>query len=258
MLYDAIRYASTLTQSVNVGVSLGKDSVCTLDLCVRYFRKVNPYFMYIVKGLPFQENYIKYLEDRYGVSILRVPHWMLGDLYACGYYRESNSITDQSPHITVKDMELYLSDVFQCDWFATGQMMCESIERNAMIKSVGEVDEVNHRIYPLAEWSPMKVKSYLMQKRINLAPEYQYLNRSIGDLRPENLECLKKHFPEDYEKVKRVFPYVEALSARRKYEKDRREREDRERAEALKISEIYNRADSEIGVEGSSVQSANH
>jgi 3'-phosphoadenosine 5'-phosphosulfate sulfotransferase (PAPS reductase)/FAD synthetase len=252
-LYDAIRYASTLTQTVNVGVSLGKDSVCTLDLCCKNFKRVNPYFMYFVKGLSFQDKYIEYLENRYSVKILKIPHWMLGDCYAGGYYRDTTSYTDSAPHITVKDVEIYIAEVTGCDWFATGQMMCESMERSAMIKAVGQVDEVNHRIYPLAEWSPIRVKEYLSQRDIKLSPEYQFLRRSIGDLRPENLDCLKTHFPDDYERVKRVFPYVEALQARKQYEKSRKHAEADERAEALKISEIYSRASSEIAAEGSSV-----
>lgn len=209
--------------------------------------------MYFVRGLSFQESYIQYLEKRYGVEILRLPHFMLGDVYAMGQYRDTNSITDESPHITLADVEHYISSETGCEWFATGQMMCESIERNAMIKAVGQVDEVNHRIYPLAEWSPAKVKNYLEHHRIKLSPEYAFVKRSIGDLRPENIDCLKEHFPDDYERVKEVFPYIEAQEHRRKYEKERRERKKRERSGALQISEIYNRANLAAAAEGSGV-----
>ncbi len=220
-LMDAVRYASTVTQSVIVGVSLGKDSVCMLDLCCKSFRHVYPFFMYFVKGLKFQENYIRYLEKRYGVEILRLPHWMLGTCYAGGLYRDQNFITDTCPNIGIKDVELYLEGELGCGWFAYGQMMCESIERNAMIKSVGQVDEVNCRIYPLAEWCPSKVKAYLAQHQIQLSPEYRYAKRSIGDLRPENLLILKEHFPDDYETVKRIFPYVEAKEKQLEFERAR-------------------------------------
>lgn len=250
-MMDAVRYASTVTQSVIVGLSLGKDSVCLLDLCCRNFRRVYPFFMYFVKGLEFQENYIRYLEKRYGVSVLKIPHWMLGTCYLAGLYRNQNFITDQCPNITIKDVELYLEDYFGCGWFAYGQMMCESIERNAMIKSVGQVDEVNRRIYPLAEWSPKKVRAYLSMRKIPLSPEYRYAKRSIGDLRPENLEIMKAHFPGDYETVKRIFPYIEAQEMRKLYEKNRQEREKAERAEEKQISDLLRAESSEKDAERS-------
>ena len=220
-LMDAIRYAATLTQSVNVGVSLGKDSVCLLDLCVKNFMHVYPFFMYFVKGLQFQENYIRYLEERYHVEIIRLPHWMLGTCYCAGLFRDQNFITDTCPNITIKDIEDYMTEETGTPWFAYGQMMCESIERNAMIKHNGEVDEENKRIYPLAEWNPKKVFQYLANHNIQLAPEYRYAKRSIGDLRPENIEIVKAHFPDDYETIKRIFPYIEAKEKQNEFQKVR-------------------------------------
>ena len=220
-LMDAIRYAATITQSVNVGVSLGKDSVCLLDLCVKNFHNVYPFFMYFVKGMEFQENYIRYLEDRYQITIRKLPHWMLGTCYCGGLYRDQNFLTDGCPNISIRDIEDFLIDENGCDWFAYGQMMCESIERNALIKSLGEVDEVNHRIYALAEWTPAKVKRYLTNHQIQLAPEYRYAKRSCGDLRPENLTVIREHFPDDYEIIKRIFPYIEVTEMKNEFEKRR-------------------------------------
>ena len=85
----------------------------------------------------------------------------------------------------------------------------------------GEVDEVNKRIYALAEWNPKKVFQYLKNHGIQLAPEYRYAKRSIGDLRPENVEVLKEHFPDDYETVKRIFPYIEAKEKQNEFKKQR-------------------------------------
>ncbi len=230
-LMDAVRNASCVTQSVNVGVSLGKDSVCMLDLCCKNFKNVHAFFMYFCKGLKFQEDYIKYLEDRYQIEIMRIPHWMLGTCYAGGLYRDTNFLTDTCQNITIKDVELYISSITGTDWFCYGMMMCESIERNAMIKASGVIDEVHHVIYPLAEWSPAKVKQYLLNNNIRLSPEYRYAKRSIGDLRPENMEIVKEHFPDDYETIKRIFPYIEAHEHRRRYAEERRRAENRKTAE---------------------------
>lgn len=72
-LFRTVETAATITDSVLVSFSGGKDSVATLDLCVKHFRHVEGFFMYYVKGLSFQEQICRYYEDRYGLPILGCP-----------------------------------------------------------------------------------------------------------------------------------------------------------------------------------------
>ena len=64
-LFRTVETAAAITDSVLVSFSGGKDSVATLDLCVKHFRHVEGFFMYYVKGLSFQEQIFRYYEDRY-------------------------------------------------------------------------------------------------------------------------------------------------------------------------------------------------
>ena len=53
-LFDPIKTQARVAKSVLVGFSCGKDSIVTLDLCFRFFDKVQPFFMYYVPGMEFQ------------------------------------------------------------------------------------------------------------------------------------------------------------------------------------------------------------
>lgn len=225
-LWHAAREASAVTQKVIVGVSGGKDSATLLDICCKTFKNVYPFFMYMVKGLGFQEKYLSILEDRYHLKFLRIPHWQLSTMYQIGSYRPDNALAMSTPTVKMGDVENYVRDYFHCGWIAYGMMKCESLERNAMIGKSGAVDRDLKKIYPLAEWSPAKVKEYLAMNGIPIAPEYRYMKRSFGSLLPECLDMVKEHFPDDYEKIKHVFPYVEAHEARKKYARQKKKLEE--------------------------------
>lgn len=69
-LLDAIKTQAQITDKVLVSFSMGKDSIVTLDLCKKYFKTVQPFFMYLVPGLKFQEEALAKYERHYDVDII--------------------------------------------------------------------------------------------------------------------------------------------------------------------------------------------
>lgn len=217
---EVVRKASLLTDSVVVGVSGGKDSVVTLDLCFKYFKKVEGYFLYFVEGLEFQERYLKYLERRYGIRFHRLPHWRLSAMYKDAIYRPHTMSAISVSNIKIKDIEFKVSRLTGIDWFATGQKTLDSIDRNAMLKRCDGIDEKAKRIYPLAVWNNANVFNYLKLKKIPLPPDYGMFsfnkNASYGEMSGRCLIAIRERYPDDYEKILNVFPFAEA--AVKKYE----------------------------------------
>ena len=74
-LFDPVKTQARVTDAVLVGFSCGKDSIVTLDLCFRHFKRVQPFFMAYVPGMDFQERMIQKYEKRYGVECIRMPHF---------------------------------------------------------------------------------------------------------------------------------------------------------------------------------------
>lgn len=210
-MFEVVRTASKITDRVLVGFSGGKDSAAAMDLCFRYFPTVQPYFMYIVKGLEFQERTLRYYEKRYGCEILRIPHFMLSDFLAAGSFRLPDNTV---PIVKTIDIYEYLRSKTGIHWIAGGERMSDSIVRNAMIKQSGAIDRKRGRIYPLAYWNKKQVLSYVKIRRLPLSLENRVLGFSFRGLQGKDMYKIKKAFPADYEKIKDVFPLIEAAVKR--------------------------------------------
>ena len=206
-LYDPIKTMSTITDSVLVGFSGGKDSAACLDLCFRYFKNVQPYFMYLVPDLEFQERTIKYYEKRYNTKILRVPHFMISDWLRHGTFRMPDL---EVPMVKTVELYNYLREQTGIYWICAGERIADSIVRRAMIKESSSIDTKRGRFYPLAYWNVKQVRAYNKQRNLPLSLENKALKHSFRSLESSEIQNIKNVFPEDYKKIKEMFPLVDA------------------------------------------------
>lgn len=215
ILFSPVKMASCVSDCVIVGFSGGKDSICALDLCVKNFKTVYPYFMYLVPGLSFQEVQLKWYEQHYGFNILRVPHPMLSSWLKYGTFRKRNF---SIPEISFADITHYLRVNFDCWHFAGGERIADSIVRRAMLKKSGAYCEKRGRFYPLAHWKKQDVLAYIKQKRLKMSPEYSLLGYSFRSLDPVDMVKVREYYPDDFNRIKTIFPFVEAGCVRHEIE----------------------------------------
>jgi phosphoadenosine phosphosulfate reductase len=206
-LYNNIKTASALTDSVIVMFSTGKESVVTLDLCARYFKNVHACFMYLVKGLEFQERVIRYYENKYGIEVLRIPHYRVAHYLRYGYYCR--------PDLSVRETKLVdcynrARQHFGIEWIAAGETICDSRVRRAMIKSSSSIDVNRKRFFPVAEWKRQDIRRYIQLNKLRIAEEYQWLKSSFALMDGESLKVVRDHYPDDFRRIKEVFPLAEA------------------------------------------------
>lgn len=205
--FEPVKAASRVSDSVIVGFSGGKDSVVTLDLCHRYFKTVHAFFMYQIPGLSFQEASIRYVEARYDIEVIRIPHFELSELFRYGAFRKSD------PNVgVVKPLDVYTWLRLQTDvwWIAAGERIADSIVRRAMMKKSGSIDENRGRFYPIAQFNKADVLSYIKHHKLKVSPESHLLGHSFRSLHPADLTQIKQHYPEDYAKIISWFPFAEA------------------------------------------------
>jgi phosphoadenosine phosphosulfate reductase len=213
-LFDAVKAASRVSDSVIVAFSAGKDSCVTLDLCHKYFKRVEAYFMYQIPDLSFQEAAIRFAEQKYGIEILRMPHFEVADFLKYGSFTKADSRVR-----IVKPIETYnyVREQTGIHWIAAGERIADSIIRRAMIKKSSAIDKDRGRFYPVAEWSKADIVKYVGHHKLKVSPEAALLGHSFRSLAPEDMAIIKKHYPSDFEKIKGMYPFVEASALKMEF-----------------------------------------
>ena len=131
-LFRSVETAAAITDSVLVAFSGGKDSVVTLDVCMKHFAHVEGFFMYQVRGLSFQESILRYYEDKYGIPIHRIPHFELSQWLRYGLFRPCDF---DCPIVSVKETYDYMRENTDIWWIAAGERIADSVWRRAMLTS---------------------------------------------------------------------------------------------------------------------------
>lgn len=206
-LFDPIKTQAAITDSVLVGFSGGKESCVVLDLCFRYFKKVQPFFMYICPGLSFQERTLAWYEKHYQTEIIRIPHMDVSEFFHYGSFRPPDP---SFPIISINDIYHYLRIKSDIWWIAAGERINDSIVRRAMMKKSGSIDTQRGRLYPISMWNKKEVMDYIKFHNLYLGADSRKLGFSFCSLWGKELAMLKKHFPEDYEKMIKQYPFAEA------------------------------------------------
>lgn len=210
-LFDPIKTQSTITDSVAVAFSGGKESVVVLDLCCRYFKRVYPFFMYICPNLSFEERTLRWYERKYGVEIMRIPHNMMSVWMHYGYFRDFDPYF---PVVSSNDIYNYIRIVSGCEWIAAGERAADSMWRLARLHKCGSVDLVGRRFFPLLEWKKKDVFNYIKHHRLYLGKDSQALGFSFRSLHGEELIKIRDLFPDDYAKIERLYPLCGAAVKR--------------------------------------------
>lgn len=202
--------------------SLGKDSIVTLDLVNQHFERVVCVFMYFVKDLDRINGWIRWVKKKYPkVEFMEVPHWNLTYILRGGLYCVPN------PKVKL----LKLVDVIKAVRMKTGvyytflgMKKADGMNRNLMLKGYKNNGyENNGLVYPLASWTQKDVLAYMKQKR--LPQPVRYSSKAGGGVgfSKETFTWLEKHYPQDLEKIYKVFPMSERILFEQNYKQDNKD-----------------------------------
>lgn len=207
VMFDPIKTQSKVTDSVIVAFSGGKESIVTLDLCCKYFKNVKAFFMYIVPNLSFQERTLQWYENKYDLEIVRLPHMDVSNFFRYGCFRNADLTF---PVISINDIYKYVRLETDIWWIAAGERINDSIVRRAMMKKSGSIDVQRGRFYPTSAWTKKEVLDYIKYHKLYLGQDSRKMGFSFKSLEGRELFMIRENFPDDYEKILRLYPFAEA------------------------------------------------
>ncbi len=206
-LYKVIRTAAAEVGEVIVFFSTGKDSIATLDLCARFIPIVHAVHLYSVPGLGYRERFLRYYEERYGITIDQYP---LPDTAALFKNNTFINSTREVTKLSQGDIELAMRKKYDVSYIAFGYRKNESLQRRGQLSVCDGFERKFKRLFPLSDWNERDVMNYLKKQKLPLPPEYSVGFRDINFFEGPSLVWLYNNYPEDYQKVKRMYPMIEA------------------------------------------------
>jgi phosphoadenosine phosphosulfate reductase len=193
-----------------IAFSGGKDSLVIMDMACRMFDQVEAYFMYLVPHLECVDEEIEKGRKRFGVNIRMYPHWILQKMVQEGVYTSEWFGYQSLPEWKLRDVYAFAIKDIGINCVATGAKATDSSWRRRFM-STAHFDAV---INPIAKWHKYDVISYLRSHDIALPPSSGKSATGV-DLSTPSLLWLHDQYPKDYARLLKVFPFAQAVIARR-------------------------------------------
>lgn len=209
---EIIDDVSKETDSILLFHSLsGKDSIVLLDLCYKKFKRVIVVFMYLVKDLEHIMRYYNYAKAKYpNIEFVQVPHYALFNYIKTGYMGIKQNTKQRQ--WTLSDITDKLREKIGVEWACYGFKQSDSLNRRLMLRSYTDGKEAinwkTKKFYPLSTYKNKEIMGFILDHRLK-NPEVCGTNKQSSGVDIEDVEYqkyLKELFPEDLEKIYKVFP----------------------------------------------------
>ena len=177
----------------------GKDSIMLLDILSKKFEKVHCVFMYIVKGLFYENKYIQYAEKKYSnVIFYQTPHYCLNSFVKNGYLGIKKDSKIQKNTVSKIDDKFRL--ILGVNYSVYGFKKTDGITRRFMLNDTDNgINAKTNKCYPLMNLKNKDVLRYINENNLIQPFNYGTLKPSSGcDIStPEFLYYLKNKYPDD-------------------------------------------------------------
>jgi hypothetical protein len=81
--------------------------------------------------------------------------------------------------------------------------------RSTTIKRHGPINRKRRTWFPIYDWSNQRTFDEIQASGIKLPPDYHLWGRSLDGFHHRFLAALREFYPDDFERIKAVFPLIE-------------------------------------------------
>lgn len=191
----------------------GKDSIMLLDLCSKNFKKVYCVFMYIVKGLEYENKYINWALNNYSnIEFIQTPHYAIYSFIKNGYLGIKKDAAQKK--CTIGKIDAEMREKTNVNYSVYGFKKIDGITRRFMLNECAKgINEKSNKSYPLMDLKNREVLNYISDNRLIPPFNYGTSKPSSGcDIStPEFLYYLEQTYPRDLQKIFTQFPMAQAI-----------------------------------------------
>ncbi len=207
-----------------LGFSRGKDSIAAWLYLRRFFKRVIPFHVATVPGLGFVDRSLAYYEAFFQTPVLRLMDGdVIKDLNRMIYQPESDEAE-------IDDLELWtynkhnildlLRKVYNIPnaWGAFGINMTDSLDRRIYVAQCQGRHDTWKTFYPCWDWTKEQILASINAVGLALPGDYLLASRTVaGTPSYRHIKRMRDMYPEDFEKITHMFPYVYAELARQEF-----------------------------------------
>lgn len=197
-----------------VAFSGGKDSLVCLDMACKTFKRVVPFFQFLVPGLRCIDEKMTIVKEKYGLDVLYYPHFLLFKALRNRVYCSSSLKTAD------RVKEYSLTDVYKTIIHDTGiQLVINGSKESDSLwrrQKYFKFMTFQNVYYPLKKWRKGDILAYLKMNNIPLPSSSGHQSTGV-DLSTPSLLWLHDNYPDDFERMERHFPFIGAVVKRREY-----------------------------------------
>ena len=212
---EVLRTLADLHKPVALGFSCGKDSIATWIAMREYGIETVPVYFWLVPHLRFVDEELDYFEQKFGQRIHRYPN--------PSFYRLITGAVDQPPErlrvieaarLPTPDYEQTWQLIFEDlglapdTWKADGVRAADSLVRRSSFVQHGVMKKGSHKVSPIADWLKNEVMAAISGAGIKLPIDYEIFGRSFDGIDYRFTEPMRRHLPEDYERLRQWFPLM--------------------------------------------------
>lgn len=196
--------------------STGKDALAAWVELRKYFHTIQPVYYYMIPKLSFIEKTLSYYEDFFQVKIIRLPNPNLYRMLKNGTFQTKETWkiihSFNFPGVLREDLCEYVKDDFGIDkgaYTAIGNRMYDNMMRYRSITKYGAVNDKIKTFFPIYDYKIADVLNSIKSAGVKLPIDYHIWGKTFDGLDYRFIRPVKDMFPEDYEKIKEFFPFID-------------------------------------------------